>query len=333
MWAVSQPLNMSLDRKIAAVVNPYSAGGRTARQWPEISRTLENRLGNIQTCFTEKKGDGIGIARELLREGYDLIIAVGGDGTANEVANGFLENDKPVRGEACFGILPLGTGGDFRRTLGIGAGIEPAIETLASGVPFQMDIGKVSFTGHDGSPNSRYFVNVASFGLGGEAATRSRNAARRLGGRAAFLWAVFRTTLAYQGKKVRFTMDGSRVPAEFLIANVALGNGGFHGGGMRPCPTAVLNDGWLEITVIEYLSLFEIARDIRILYSEDVFAHHHPKIHRFRARRMDAESNDSTHLEVDGEPLGRLPMEATVLPECLRVMVPAGSPLLEKKTA
>jgi YegS/Rv2252/BmrU family lipid kinase len=317
-------------RKIAAVINPSSAGGKTTRHWPEISRALEKRLGAIQPCFTEKKGDGIHLTRELLREGYDLIIAVGGDGTVNEVANGFFENDKPVRGEACLGILPLGTGGDFRRALGIEAGTKPAIDTLSSGVPLLIDVGKVSFTDLDGAPCSRYFVNVASFGLGGEAAARSRNAARRLGGRAAFLWAVFQTTLAYHGKKVRLTLDTSPVPANFFVANVALGNGGFHGGGMRPCPTAVLNDGWLEVTVIEYLNLFEIARDIWILYSEDVFAHKHPKIHQFRARRIEAEANEPTHLEVDGEPLGRLPIEATVLPECLRVLVPEGSPLLRK---
>ena len=322
---------MVSNRKIAAVVNPHSAGGRTFRQWPELAQALEKRLGAIQPCFTERKGDAIGITRELLREGYDLIIAVGGDGTANEAANGFLENDRPVRGDACLGILPLGTGGDFRRTLGIDREVEAAIETLVSGVPLLMDVGKVSFTDHDSSPCSRYFVNVASFGMGGEAATRSRNAARRLGGRAAFLWAVFQTTLAFHGKKVRLTLDGSPMPREFFIANVALGNGRFHGGGMRPCPKAVLNDGWLEVTLIEYLNLFEITRDIHILYSEDVFAHHHPKVHQFRAQRIEAEATEPTHLEVDGEPLGKLPLEAIVLPECLRVMVPAGSRLLTKK--
>ncbi|MGE5326391.1 MAG: diacylglycerol/lipid kinase family protein [Deltaproteobacteria bacterium] len=326
--AIGRPPSMVSNRKIATVVNPHSAGGKTACQWSPIAQALEKRLGEIQTCLTEKKGDGISITRELLREGYDLIIAAGGDGTVNEVANGFLENDRPVRGEACLGILPLGTGGDFRRTLGINAGIEPAIETLASGSPLLMDVGKVSFTGHDGSPYSRYFVNVASFGLGGEAARRSRNAARRLGGRAAFLWAIFQTAFAYQGKEVRLTLDGS--PLEFFITNVALGNGEFHGGGMRPCPRAILNDGIFEVTVIEYLNLFQLARDVRILYSKDVFAYHHPKVHHFSVRRIKAEASEPTHLEVDGEPLGKLPLEATVLPNCLRVMVPAGSSLLTR---
>jgi len=319
---------MVSNKKIAVVVNPHSAGGKTARQWPEIVQAVERRLGSVQPCFTEKKGDGIGITRELLREGYDLIIAAGGDGTVNEVANGFLENDRPVRADSCLGILPVGTGSDFRKTLGIDEGIEASIETLAADSPLLMDVGKVSFTGHDGSPCSRYFVNVASFGLGGEAATRSQNAARRLGGRAAFLWATFRTTLGYSGKKVRFMLDGSPLPKEYLVTHVALGNGEFQGGGMHPCPKAVLNDGLLDVTIIEYLNLFEIARDIHILYSEDVYAYRHPKVHQFRAKRIAAESNEPTHLEVDGEPLGRLPLETEILSRCLRVMVPAKSPLL-----
>ena len=77
--------------------------------------------------------------------------------------------------------------------------------------------------------------------------------------------------------------------------------------------------------------VFEIARDIHILYSEDVYAYHHSKVHQFRAKRIEAEASDPTHLEVDGEPLGKLPLEATVLSNCLRVIVPAGSPLLSKK--
>ncbi len=321
---------MISSRKIAAVVNPHSAGGKTARRWPEIARALEQRVGAINARFTSEKGEATNLAREFLLEGCGLIIAAGGDGTVNEVANGFLENDRPVSPESCLGILPLGTGGDFRRTLDIGAGIEAAIETLASGAPVLIDVGKVSFVGHDGSPSRRYFTNVASFGMGGEVATRSQNAARRLGGRSSFLWATFRTTLGYRGKTIRLTLDGVPQPSEFFVTTVVLGNGEFQGGGMHPCPRAILNDGLLDITVIDYLNLFEIARDIHILYSEDVYACHHPKVHQFRARRIAAEASEPTHLEVDGEPLGRLPLEATVLPACLRVMVPAKSPLLGK---
>ncbi|HET7841274.1 MAG TPA: diacylglycerol kinase family protein, partial [Terriglobia bacterium] len=98
---------MNSNRKIAAVVNPHSAGGKTARQWPAIQRALENRVGPIDARLTSQKGDGTNLARALLREGCDLVIAAGGDGTVNEVANGFFESDRPLRPETCLGILPL----------------------------------------------------------------------------------------------------------------------------------------------------------------------------------------------------------------------------------
>lgn len=322
---------MTQAKKIAAVVNPRSAGGKTGKRWPQISRAWEQRFGSFSARFTEAGGAGIALARELLREGFDLIVAVGGDGTINEVANGFLENDQPIRPEACLGILPLGTGGDFQRTLGISSRIEEALETLATGLPLRIDVGKAAFRGHDGSPQNRYFVNVTSFGMGGEVATRAQNTPRPLGGTVAFLWATLRVFLGYRGKRVRLELDGANLPSEFFITNIALGNGQFHGGGMHPCPKAILNDGVLEVTIIDYLDALELARNLHILYSEDVYRH--PKVHHLRARKVVAESDQPTHLEVDGEPLGRLPLEAVVLPERLSVIVPRSSPLLTEKPA
>jgi YegS/Rv2252/BmrU family lipid kinase len=316
--------------KIAVIVNLRSAGGKTARRWPEISRILEARLGPFATRVTEASG-GTEPTRDLLRQGYDYIVAAGGDGTISQVANGFLDHDQPVRPEARLGILPLGTGGDFRRTLGIGPKIGDIVETLASGVSLRMDLGKATFCGHDGASQTHYFINVASFGLGGEVAARSQNAARALGGGAAFFWATFRTFVGYRGKRVRLELDGEKLPAEFLITHVAVGNGEFHGGGMHPCPRAVLDDGLLEVTVIDHLRMSELVRDIRVLYSEDVYRH--PKVHHYRARRVAALAEESVQLELDGEPLGRLPFEATVLPARLNLVVPRTSHLLANKPA
>jgi diacylglycerol kinase (ATP) len=321
---------MSEKSKVAVIVNLRSAGGKTARRWPEISRLLEARLGPFYTRVTEASGV-TGPARDLLRQGYDYIVAAGGDGTVSQVANGFFHQDQPVHPEARLGILPLGTGGDFRRTLGIGSKIEDIVETLASGVSLPIDVGKATFCGHDRASRRLCFVNVASFGIGGEVAARSQNAARALGGGAAFFWATLRTFVAYRGKRIRLELDGEQLPGEFLITHVAVGNGAFQGGGMHPCPRAVLDDGLLEVTVIDSLRMFELARDIRMLYSNDVYRH--PKVHHYRARRVVALADEPVQLELDGEPLGRLPFEATVLPARLKVVVPRTSPLAGRQTA
>jgi YegS/Rv2252/BmrU family lipid kinase len=316
--------------KTAAIVNPHSRNGRTGSEWPRIAEMLARRLGPVETRFTEDHGHGIEIARDLLEHGFERIIAAGGDGTLNEVANGFLRDDQPVNPAAILGVLPLGTGGDFRRSLELPHKLEDAIEVLAAGVPLEIDTGRASFIDREKRPQQRYFVNLLSFGMGGEVAARSRNILSPLGGTVAFLYATVFAFFVYERKQVRLLLDGSPVPHNFEIYNVAVGNGRFHGGGMRACPTAVLNDGIFEVTVIEYLKRWEAMRDLRVLYSENVYQH--PKAKHLRASRLVAESDEAVWIEVDGEPLGRLPLEITLLPRRLRVLVPPGSVLLSVRS-
>ncbi|HEX5481409.1 MAG TPA: diacylglycerol kinase family protein [Terriglobia bacterium] len=308
------------DRTIGVIVNPHSAGGRTGRRWPEIAHALEKRMGPFTMRFTRGRGDAIELTRELLAEGCDLIAGVGGDGTFNEIANGFIRADELVRPGAAMGILPAGTGGDFRRMFGFssGKGMADAIQALATGKPGAIDIGKVKFRTRDGEPAERYFVNLVSFGMGGAVAARARNFLTPLGGKLAFLWATFCVLLSYRGKDVRVTMDGTGRDALWRVTNVAVGNGRFHGGGMHPCPTAELNDGVFEVTIIEYMNMFQLLRDIGVLYSGDIYSH--PKTHHLRGVRIEAQAEAETLIEVDGEPLGMLPLEITVLPGILPVI-------------
>lgn len=310
---------MSISSKIAVVVNPHSAGGKTGRQWPQIAALMEGRLGPIKVVFTQQPGDATRLTRELIGGGFDLIAGVGGDGTFNEIANGFLQDGRAHPG-ARMGVIPAGTGGDFRRMFGFSSR-EHAIETLATGVPRSIDIGIAEFVAADGKPATRYFVNLVSFGMGGAVAARSRNFLTPLGGRLAFLWATFCVLLSYRGKWITLALDGGPEPTAYRVTNVAIGNGRYHGGGMLPCPAASLDDGILDVTVIEYMNLFRLLRDIRVLYSGEVYTH--PKVHRQRGARIQASASANTWIEVDGEPLGRLPLSITILPKALPVMFPA----------
>jgi len=307
--------------KTAAIVNPRSGGGKTGRQWTRIEAALRERLGPLEVRFTAHSGHGITLARELLDRGFDRLIAAGGDGTINEVANGFLENDVPVRPGACLGVLPLGTGGDFRRTLGIG-GLRQALDALAGGTTLRIDVGKARFRSLDSATRTRYFVNLASFGMGGDVASRANNFLMPLGGAIAYLYASGVSLLRYRGKQVRLRLDDAAETLSLAIHNVAVGNGRFHGGGMQACPTAAPDDGVLEVTVIEYLRLWEAVRDFPILYSDNVYRH--PKVRHLRAKRLVAEADEPVRIEIDGEPLGTLPLEIAALPGRLQVLVPPG---------
>jgi diacylglycerol kinase family enzyme len=193
-------------------------------------------------------------------------------------------------------------------------------------MPLTIDVGKARLVGHDGAPVERYFINLLSFGMGGDVSVRAKNFLSPLGGKMAFLYATFAVFMTYRGKHVRLTLDGETLPEEFLITNIAVGNGCYHGGGMRPCPRAVLTDGLLEITTIDRLTTYEFIRDLPVLYSDNIYQH--AKVRHFRASRIRAESPETTRIEVDGEALGRLPLEVSLLPRRLPILVASDSPLL-----
>ena len=319
---------MDSNPKAVAILNPRAAGGRAAKLWPKISQALEQRLGTVEPLFTERPDHATELTRQALAQGCDLIIAVGGDGTANEVVNGFLKDDEPLNPTARVGFVPVGTGSDLQRTLGISSDVDQAAETIATGVPWLIDLGKATLVSHEGKPLTRYFVNLLSFGMGGDVSVRAKkNVFSGLSGKLAFLYATAAVFLTYRGKKVRVVLDGNPLPKELLVTNIAIGNGRYHGGGMQPCPRAVMDDGLLEVTTIRHLGMFEFIRDLPVLYSDDVYQH--PKVDHFRATRIRAESDEITRIEVDGEGLGRLPLEVTVLPRILTVLVPADSPLVK----
>lgn len=296
--------------RTAAIVNPRSGG--TASRWPEIAR----RLPGVETRFTERPRHAEQLARELLREGFERIVAVGGDGTLNEVLNGFFENGEAVNREASLALIPFGTGGDFRRTAGLRS-VEDALRALTNGAPRLIDVGRLRYRERSGATASRYFLNVTSFGMGGEVAARAKNVLTTVGGKTAFFYATLEVFLRYRPKTVTLELDGQILPAPYTILNIAIGNGRYHGGGMHVCPRASFEDGLLDITVIESLNAFELARDIRLLYSDNLYVH--PKTHHFRARRVTARSAEDVSIEVDGEPLGLLPLEAEIVPAALRL--------------
>ena len=297
--------------RTAAIVNPRSATGKTGRRWPDLAASLPE----VDVRFTRGPRHATELARECLREGYNRIIAVGGDGTINEVVNGFLIDGRPINHEAVLAILPLGTGSDFQKSLGIET-LDDAIKLIAQERPSAIDIGRVEYQSPEGRRDSRFFANVVSFGMGGEVAARAKNIVSTVSGKGAFLLATARVFFAYQPKTCELEVDG-HAHGPFTITNIAIGNGRYHGGGMHVCPKALLDDGELEVTVIEALSSYELIRDIKVLYSPNLYVH--PKTHHLRGKRVAARSAQTVSIEVDGEALGTLPLEFSLVPRAIRV--------------
>ena len=303
-----------MSARTAAIVNPRAAGGAAAAHWPKIVQ----QVGLVEALFSQRPNHASELAAKLLDEGFERILAVGGDGTISETLNGFFRDGQLINPAAELGILPMGTGGDFQRTLGI-CDMAAAVGVVLAGKTKTIDVGHINFERHGGGRASRYFINLASFGMGGEVATRAKNALSSMSGKAAFMYATVEVFFRYQAKTVELSLDGG-APTTHKILNIAIGNGRYHGGVMHVCPKALLDDGVLEVTVIDSLGMLTLAKDLRVLYSDNVYEH--AKIHHNRAKQIRATSDARVSIEVDGEALGTLPIEVRVLPAAIRMLVP-----------
>jgi YegS/Rv2252/BmrU family lipid kinase len=297
-----------------AIINPKSATGRTARAWRRIRSRLDQEFVSYETRAPDH---AIELTTAALKRGVRTVIAVGGDGTINEVVNGFFERGRPIEPEAVLGVIPLGTGSDFRRSIDL-----PGSEILTSDAirarrTQPIDLMRIQYTRPDGAPGVRYSINVTSFGMGGAVASRANRSSKMLGGRIAFLLATALTMLSYRGKDVAIESNGATIRAR--VTNVAVGNGQYHGGGMWVCPDARLDDGLLDVSVIGYLNALQIARDLSMLYNGRI--KQHAAVQSFRTTWLRAESVERTLIEIDGEPLGILPVEIEVMPKAIRILI------------
>jgi diacylglycerol kinase (ATP) len=299
------------------IVNPASAAGATGRRWDRIAKLLYSSLGNFEHAATQKPGEATALSRSALREGFEMVVSVGGDGTLNEVVGGFFEGSAPVAPAAVLGVVALGTGGDFGRTLGQ-ADLESACARLGGRKTRSVDVGLARFTGHDGAPTTRIFINVASFGCGGLVAHLVSPRLKAMSGQLAFTLATLRALAIYRDQTVTLEFDGLP-PRSLAITNCAFANGQFFGAGMQVAPAAQLDDGELDVTIWSGFRLIDFIRKRHTLY--DGSHVREPGTQVLRTRRAIATSESTVLLEVDGESAGRLPAQLEVLTGALRLKV------------
>lgn len=301
------------------IVNPSSGNGSTGREWPKIVATAKARLGSFEVFLTEKPGDATHIARNRLLDGYNRIICVGGDGTLNEVVNGFMDAAGPIRPQALLGFLPNGTGCDFCRTVCRDKGLQGLLNMIQAGPVRTIDLGRLKYQDHSGQTGIRYFHNITSFGLGGEVVERVNRTSKACGPFFSFIWATLIGIFIYQKKQVRYQIDEAP-PQEVTIMNIAVANGQYHGGGMQVAPDALVDDGLFHITVIRDLSLPEIFWHLPKLYTGQIKKI--KKVSTFTGRKIVADSQQQVMLDVDGEQPGRLPVEIEIVPKAIRMLLP-----------
>ncbi|MFL5928904.1 MAG: diacylglycerol/lipid kinase family protein [Gaiellaceae bacterium] len=295
------------------LVNPASDNGATGKRWPELAHRAE-RLGlSGETLFSERPGQLIELARSAVDRGAKLVVAVGGDGTLNEVVNGVAGRDVDLA------TIPLGTGMDFGRTYGIPTAFDEAVAVAVRGRPRTIDAGRVSYRTWGGEDAHRWFANVASVGMSGAVAQRANGMSKALGGRATFFYALTSVFVAWKNTDVTVIFDGGQRRGK--MHDVIVANGVWHGGGMMLAPDARPDDGAFDVVLIGDVSKADFLTTARKLYNGKHVGH--PKVEVLRTARVAVEAVERLPIELEGEQVGTTPAAFELVPGALRVRVPS----------
>ncbi len=262
------------------------------------------------------------LTARALAEGCRYLVAVGGDGTLNEVVNGYLKSGGKEVHDVILGVLPYGTGNDFARGLGITRDVEQLAGMLAAGKPALLDAGSMQFNLPDGTGTIRYFDNIADLGIGADVVLSVNGVNLRkkiLGGTMTFFLSVLSTFMTYKRKSIRVSWDGFRWEGKVLSLVVA--NGRYFGSGLGIAPDARMDDGQFEVVIFADLSIIDYLKNysrVRRLQKVD-----HPEASYYRTDKLTVEpAGHITIVEADGEIEGQAPITYTCLPGVLPFMVP-----------
>ena len=304
--------------KIYIVVNPVSANKTTAREWPLYEKALSDAGFEFDAVLTEYPGHAAELTRKALKLGYKTIMSVGGDGTMNEVVNGFFDNDRLIDENSRLIVFSRGTGCDFIRTLGINKNIEDLLAILKRNREKQIDVGRLSLVSAEGNMSVKYFLNIADTGIGAETADRVNKNSKRLSGFLSFMLGTLSTVVLYKNQNFEVVIDDN-IHLNGIMNSVIVANGKYFGGGMMVAPDAVMDDGVFDIIILGNLSKPDIIKSFPLIYKGKHM--NHPKLKYYRGRKVKVTSGGKGLIEVDGEIPGRADAVFELMPKAFKILV------------
>ena len=295
---------MRAGSRVAIVANPASAGGRARK----AAAAVEQAFGQLHLAATIHWSEGPGGVADAVNRARDAspaaIAVLGGDGTLHEALPALLEADSPLL------LLPSGSGNDFARALGLPRDAVVAARAATSWIERRVDIGRAAAVP---------FATVAAIGFDAEVAATVLGSRWRLPGTAAYLAAAITTLARYRAQPLRISGDFGRIEGRFLL--VAAGNTASYGGGFRIVPDARIDDGLLDLCLVDEVSRATVLRLLpKVLHGRHVG---YPFVHIVKTRRVEIESlAGAPAVFADGEPATHLPVTIEAIPGALRVLVP-----------
>lgn len=302
--------------KTKLIVNLMAAHGTMAKRWARVQEILRAENFEYDFALTERRGHATELARAALDAGCESLVAVGGDGTLNEVVNGMIaEGGKAINPSAMLGVITSGTGADFVRTAGLPRDPLAAARHLAHATESRViDIGEIVYR-VDGQKVHRYFANVVGMGFDGEVIERTERGGKRAGGTIPYLTTLVTTIFSYQNKDVTLRIDDKTVQGR--MNSVIACNGRYFGGGMRVGPNATLDDGKLDVIVLGDFSVVEVLLNTPKIYNGTHLTH--PKVSEYRGTTITVESKQRMLIEADGELIGEGPATFRIIPSALKL--------------
>ena len=305
-----------MSRQFAKViVNPAAGANSTHRKWPEIQTCLKNSGLSFDYQFTEGKGHGIELARAAAGDGYRYLVAVGGDGTIHEVANGILQSANAR--ETALGIISTGTGSDLARSIGVSQDYTTSCAAVTGSHRLDIDIGYVEYRS-SGQPCGRYFINSAGIGFDATVVAATAQLPKFFGGTIPYLTGLVRSFLFYRNKHVIFRI-GEKPAEKATVLSIVVANGRYFGGGMHIAPQAQVDDGLLDIVIVGNFGKIELLRIFPRVYKGTHLTY--PKIRLEKDTRIEIESAQKFLLHADGELLGEGPVSFKIIPNSLCLVV------------
>ena len=327
------------DIETVLIVNPNSCSGLTGKGWDDLYSKIKDILGsNIEVAFSKKPGDGTILARQFLKQGFKNIVAIGGDGTLNEVANGFFEEPvgiysntaggqaeslslKPISPDAIMAIVPCGTRNVLAKSMGLPGGVVESCRTFSLGEPKKIDVIYTTVTNQEDhlSTTSRILLNAAETGLAAEIIDRSKKVREVVDSRIVSTITSIATTLPmYQSNECEISIDNNRKKFVIKMTMGIVANGQFLGGGFKVAARASMSDGLLDLVILKDSGGLKMVDELFNMKEGDY--KDEDNIMYIQARKVSLVSKErDVTVTVDGEPIGILPATFEVVPNALMV--------------
>lgn len=296
-------IDRGVNMRVLFIVNPAAGKGKAREIIPKIEKVCKERNINYDVKYTTKPYEATKIAGSGVENGYERIIAVGGDGTLNEVVNGIAES------KVALGVIPAGSGNDFIKSINSSKNIDDIIHDSILGEVRSIDLAKC---------NDRYFINVGSIGFDAEVAARAKITKKLLTGLLAYLSATISTLFTFKGMNVKVEIDGQLIEKKALL--VAVANAKYYGGGILPAPKADIEDGFLDICFVEHVPKLKIL----YLLPKYIKGQHEniKEVSFFKSKNVKFTSNHRISINVDGEIFEDIKVEFKIIPKSINVIFP-----------